>query len=118
MLKFQKKNKSGDKKTLQQAKVFHVIDRYLRGDHGPVMAALVENYCLRWNDYGPNITEGLRALREDKDFFDVTLACEDAHIPAHKVVLSACSPFFKNIFRRHEHQHPLLYLKVGQLLVT
>jgi hypothetical protein len=77
------------------------------------MAALVENYCLRWNDYGPNITEGLRALREDKDFFDVTLACEDAHIPAHKVVLSACSPFFKNIFRRHEHQHPLLYLKVG-----
>jgi hypothetical protein len=78
------------------------------------MAALAENYCLRWNDYGPNITEGLRALREDKDFFDVTLACEDAHIPAHKVVLSACSPFFKNIFRRHEHQHPLLYLKVGQ----
>jgi hypothetical protein len=82
------------------------------------MAALVENYCLRWNDYGPNITEGLRALREDKDFFDVTLACEDAHIPAHKVVLSACSPFFKNIFRRHEHQHPLLYLKVRSSQLT
>jgi len=76
------------------------------------MAALCENYCLRWNDFGAHITEGLRALREDKDFFDVTLACEDAQIPAHKVVLSACSPFFKNIFRRNQHPHPLLYLKV------
>ena len=30
---------------------------------------------------------------------------------AHKVVLSACSPFFKSILKRNPHQHPLLYLK-------
>merc|ERR1712179_843675 len=30
---------------------------------------------------------------------------------AHKVILSACSPFFRNILRRNSHQHPLLYLK-------
>merc|ERR1712202_1301 len=29
----------------------------------------------------------------------------------HKVILSACSPFFRNVLRRNPHQHPLLYLK-------
>ena len=28
----------------------------------------------------------------------------------HKLVLSACSSFFKNIFKRNSHSHPLLYL--------
>jgi len=46
-----------------------------------------------------------------KDFFDVTLACDDEQIQAHKVILSACSPFFRNVLRRNPHQHPLLYLK-------
>jgi hypothetical protein len=27
------------------------------------------------------------------------------------VILSACSPFFRQILRRNPHQHPLLYLK-------
>merc|ERR1712202_55982 len=30
---------------------------------------------------------------------------------AHKVILSACSPFFRQILKRNRHQHPLLYLK-------
>merc|ERR1740124_1479188 len=46
-----------------------------------------------------------------RTFFDVTLACDDEQIQAHKVILSACSPFFRNILRRNSHQHPLLYLK-------
>jgi hypothetical protein len=53
-----------------------------------------------------------RELRQDKDFFDVTLTCEDdQQLEAHKVILSACSPFFRNILRRNPHAHPLLYLK-------
>ncbi len=53
-----------------------------------------------------------RELRQEKDFFDVTLTCDDdQQLEAHKVILSACSPFFRNILRRNPHQHPLLYLK-------
>ena len=70
-----------------------------------------EKFCLRWNDFESNISSAFRELRDDKDFFDVTLACEDEQIQAHKVILSACSPFFRNILRRNSHQHPLLYLK-------
>jgi len=70
-----------------------------------------EKFCLRWNDFETNISVAFRELREEKDFFDVTLACDDSQIQAHKVILSACSPFFRNILRRNPHQHPLLYLK-------
>ena len=70
-----------------------------------------EKFCLRWNDFETNISEGFRELRQDKDFFDVTLACEDDQIQAHRVIISACSPFFRNVLRRNPHQHPLLYLK-------
>jgi len=70
-----------------------------------------EKFCLRWNDFETNISSAFRELREEKDFFDVTLSCDDDQIQAHKVILSACSPFFRNILRRNPHQHPLLYLK-------
>lgn len=71
-----------------------------------------EKFCLRWNDFEKNISTAFRELRDDKDFFDVTLACDDRdQLPAHKVILSACSPFFRQILRRNPHQHPLLYLK-------
>merc|ERR1719328_223783 len=70
-----------------------------------------EKFCLRWNDFESNISVAFRELREEKDFFDVTLACDDSQVSAHKVILSACSPFFRNILRRNPHQHPLLYLK-------
>jgi len=70
-----------------------------------------EKFCLRWNDFENNISSSFRELREDKDFFDVTLACEDNQLQAHKVILSACSPFFRSVLKRNPHQHPLLYLK-------
>ena len=70
-----------------------------------------EKFCLRWNDFESNISKAFQELRDDKDFFDVTLACEDEQVQAHKVILAACSPFFRNILRRNQHQHPLLYMK-------
>jgi len=70
-----------------------------------------EKFCLRWNDFESNVSTAFRDLREEKDFFDVTLACDDSQVDAHKVILAACSPFFRNVLRRNPHQHPLLYLK-------
>ena len=42
---------------------------------------------------------------------DVTLVCENEQINAHKVIISSCSPFFRNILTRNPHKNPLLYLK-------
>ena len=70
-----------------------------------------EEFCVKWKDFEANVSCAFRELRENKDFFDMTLACDDGQIQAHKVIVSACSPFFRNVLRRNPHQHPLLYLK-------
>lgn len=72
--------------------------------------ATTEKFSLKWNDFESNISVAFRELRENKDFFDVTLACEDDQIEAHKVILASCSPFFRNILRKNPHSHPLLYM--------
>ncbi|XP_040580961.1 zinc finger and BTB domain-containing protein 24 [Lepeophtheirus salmonis] len=70
-----------------------------------------ETLCLRWNEFESNIKSGFSQLRNDEDFFDVTLACGSKHIKAHKVILSACSSFFRSLIKSIPHQHPLLYLR-------
>jgi hypothetical protein len=70
-----------------------------------------EKFCLSWNEFETNISVAFRELRKTGDFFDVTLVCEDDQMEAHKVILSACSPFFRSVLRRNPHAHPLLYLK-------
>jgi len=47
-----------------------------------------ENFCLTWSEFESNISLTFRELREEKDFFDVTLSCGDEQIQAHKLVHS------------------------------
>ena len=76
------------------------------------MASFDERLCLQWSDFKDNVSSAFGDLREDKDFTDVTLACEDGQqVEAHKVVLIASSPFFLNILKRNKHPHPLIYMK-------
>ena len=41
------------------------------------MATTDEKLCLQWNDFTENISSAFGDLRQDKEFTDVTLACED-----------------------------------------
>ena len=67
---------------------------------------------LQWNDFKENITSAFGILREDGDFSDVTLVCEDGkQFEAHRVTLATSSPFFQNILRRNKHSHPLIYMR-------
>ena len=70
-----------------------------------------EKFQLKWNDFQHSVSQSFRSLREEEDFFDVTLVSDDEkQVQAHKLVLSACSDFFKSILKRNSHSHPLLYL--------
>jgi len=70
-----------------------------------------EKLCLSWNKYESNFSVAFQDLRQEKEFFDVTLACKDGQLEAHKVILSSCSTFFRDILKRNPHVHPLLYMK-------
>ena len=70
-----------------------------------------EKLCLKWNDFQDIVQTSFAELRSDIDFTDVTLACEDQSIKAHKVILSACSPFFKKLLKNQSHPHPLIYMR-------
>eukprot|EP00096_Caligus_rogercresseyi_P002605 TRINITY_DN147_c0_g1_i10.p1 TRINITY_DN147_c0_g1~~TRINITY_DN147_c0_g1_i10.p1 ORF type:complete len:315 (+),score=103.66 TRINITY_DN147_c0_g1_i10:361-1305(+) len=71
-----------------------------------------DNFCLRWNDFESNVSSSFRELREEKDLFDVTLVTDsEKEFKAHKVILSACSSFFKGVLRRMGSPSPLIYLR-------
>ena len=72
---------------------------------------MAEKFCLKWNDFQTTVSQSFSSLRKEEDFFDVTLVSDDeVQIPAHKVVLSACSTFFKSILKTNKHSQPLIYL--------
>ena len=54
-----------------------------------------EKYCLKWNDFTSNLSSAFNELRDDEDFFDVTLLTEESEIRCHKLILGACSPHFR-----------------------
>lgn len=58
-----------------------------------------QHFCLRWNNYQSSITSAFENLRDDEDFVDVTLACDGRSLKAHRVVLSACSPYFRELLK-------------------
>ena len=48
-----------------------------------------EKLYLQWNDFKENAVGAFGILREDADFADVTLTCEDGkQVEAHKVILA------------------------------
>jgi hypothetical protein len=70
-----------------------------------------ERYCLRWNNHQNNLLSVFSQLLHDELLVDVTLACEGHSLRAHKVILSACSTFFQELFVRHPDEHPIVILK-------
>ena len=76
------------------------------------MQEVSEKFCLQWSDFRSSVTSAFQDLREDKDFSDVTLACEDGQqMDVHKVVLVSASPFFKNILKTNKHPYPMIYMR-------
>merc|ERR1712129_198369 len=71
-----------------------------------------EKLCLKWNDFQGNISTAFGNLRNETEFSDVTLVCEDGQqVEAHKVILGSSSPFFLNLLRLNNHPHPLIYMR-------
>lgn len=48
-------------------------------------------------------------MYKDETLVDVTLVVGSSEVRAHRVVLSACSPYFRKIFENQANQHQYCY---------
>ncbi|XP_018573608.1 protein tramtrack, beta isoform isoform X27 [Anoplophora glabripennis] len=70
-----------------------------------------EQFSLCWDNFHKNMSSGMNSLLENEDLVDVTLAVEGKCLKAHKMVLSVCSPYFKELFKSNPCQHPIVFMK-------
>uniref|UniRef100_T1GX08 BTB domain-containing protein n=1 Tax=Megaselia scalaris TaxID=36166 RepID=T1GX08_MEGSC len=77
----------------------------------PEKCSLPQQFCLKWNNYQTNLTNVFDNLLQNESFVDVTLACDGQSIKAHKMVLSACSPYFQALFYENPCQHPIVIMR-------
>ncbi|XP_071537206.1 uncharacterized protein [Panulirus ornatus] len=70
-----------------------------------------DQFLLKWNNHQNNFVEVFSYLRTQDAFVDVTLACDGKSFSAHRVVLSACSPYFQTLFQTNPCKHPIVFLK-------
>lgn len=52
-----------------------------------------------------------KKVQEEKDMTDVIIACEGAEVKAHRLVISASSPFFRKIIKTSNHPSPYIFLR-------
>ncbi|XP_072393820.1 uncharacterized protein [Diabrotica undecimpunctata] len=70
-----------------------------------------EQFSLCWDNFHKNMSSGMNSLLENEDLVDVTLAVQGKCLKAHKMVLSVCSPYFKELFKSNPCQHPIVFMK-------
>jgi len=73
--------------------------------------AVPQQFSLRWNNYSQHIVTALEDLRSDDEFTDVTLSCDGERLKAHKILLAACSTYFRDTFLENPCKHPVIILK-------
>ena len=70
-----------------------------------------EKFSLKWKDFHSNVSKSFSLFRNEEYLHDVTLVSDDhKQISAHKLVLSACSDYFNDIFKNSKHSHLMLCL--------
>ena len=69
-------------------------------------------YAFQWQQFDTHLSSVLERSVETASYADVTLVSdEQLPFPAHKFILSACSPVLKDILLHNPHPHPLIYLR-------
>ncbi|KAG1664340.1 Protein bric-a-brac 2 [Nymphon striatum] len=69
-----------------------------------------QEFCLKWNNHQGNLLDVFGDLLLSEELVDVTLTCQGLCFKVHKVVLSACSSFFRELFHSNPCQHPIIFM--------
>lgn len=62
-----------------------------------------ENFCLKWNDHHSIFFSSAESLCSNQNLTDVVLSAGGRQFQAHKLVLSICSSYFRDLFSSSGH---------------
>jgi len=81
------------------------------GSGGGIISPAAQQYCLKWNNHQNNLLRVFMRLLGQEQFTDVTIASEGRRIKCHKMVLSACSSYFEQLFVAYNEPNQIVILK-------
>ncbi|GLH11857.1 Probable transcription factor Ken [Gryllus bimaculatus] len=79
------------------------------GQH--IFTMTTEELALTWDDHHNTLVGVFRKLLETSTLVDCTIAAEGRYLRAHKIILSACSPYFEMLFSQENEKNPIVVLK-------
>jgi len=72
----------------------------------------MDEYFVKWDEFGGNLMEYAKMLRKTQRLFDVTFVTEDGvHIQAHKIILSSASDYLRDIIKENNASSIIIYLR-------
>lgn len=75
------------------------------------MAKECDNLHVSYDEFHENIGSSLLALQKCSTLVDVSLACQDGQVSAHRVILAASSQFFQSVLNEVSSKDLVIYLK-------
>ena len=75
----------------------------------PTMSNIITNQ--EWSNIPSYLHKDYKIIDVDKDVPDVTLACDDGALDAHKLILCAGSLFFRRVLKRGKADQLFIYMK-------
>lgn len=66
-------------------------------------------FYLKCNNFNKILSSQYEVLRDEKTLTDITFVCDGRRVEAHKLVLYACSPFFKQLIEEDLGQKHLVF---------
>ncbi|KAJ8875691.1 hypothetical protein PR048_023590 [Dryococelus australis] len=70
-----------------------------------------EAFNVLWKNHTISLHDQLYLRYLYQELVDVTIACVDGRIRAHRLVLSSCSKYFKTVFDDNLCEHPVVIVK-------
>lgn len=78
------------------------------------MASIKDEYTVNCNNHASNLTINLKDLLQRKELVDVMLVADGHLFSAHRLVLSAFSPYFRQMFA----QMPVSQQAFGEFFIS
>ncbi|KAK7869428.1 hypothetical protein R5R35_008157 [Gryllus longicercus] len=74
-------------------------------------SSMVESVVsVSWKDHTSELATEFKSLLDNSSFVDCTISTEGQSLKVHRLVLSACSPYFHKLFCEETEDHPLVML--------